>query len=241
MILNVVLTCSHDSMFPTMGTLIRWKGSINVFYNKQIIFGYYRDINKYIKAWIFLLNNQEEQIVTSIYRKHWATFAQFQVWMENEDLISSVKSHHDRCLSFLTLQGFKLRKRRITNEPTGGTGSCPHLIEAIPCEEPSCYDWRIVRLEECIPDNEKECGPGTQVPQVVCINSDGRLFSQLSVVCSLFIRQSWRFVAEMNEQTWLWFSVFLHFHKGLDVTGCLCFCSSIQNDKLCFELPGVFF
>ncbi|XP_061442295.1 thrombospondin type-1 domain-containing protein 7A isoform X3 [Rhineura floridana] len=70
-------------------------------------------------------------------------------------------------------KGFKLRKRRIANEPTGGTGNCPHLLEAIPCEEPSCYDWRIVRLEECIPDNEKECGPGTQVPQVICISSDG--------------------------------------------------------------------
>nr|XP_034985345.1 thrombospondin type-1 domain-containing protein 7A isoform X1 [Zootoca vivipara] len=70
-------------------------------------------------------------------------------------------------------KGFKLRKRRITNEPTGGTGNCPHLLEAIPCEEPSCFDWRIVRLEDCVPDNEKECGPGTQVPQFVCINSDG--------------------------------------------------------------------
>ena len=51
-------------------------------------------------------------------------------------------------------------------------GNCPHLVEAIPCEEPSCYDWLVVKLEECIPDNE-ECGPGTQIPQVQCINSDG--------------------------------------------------------------------
>ncbi|CAL8297260.1 unnamed protein product [Lota lota] len=70
-------------------------------------------------------------------------------------------------------KGFKLRKRRITNEPTGGTGNCPHLVEAIPCEEPSCYDWLLVKLEECLPDNDKECGPGTQIPQVQCVNSDG--------------------------------------------------------------------
>ncbi|MBZ3873498.1 Thrombospondin type-1 domain-containing protein 7A [Sciurus carolinensis] len=73
-------------------------------------------------------------------------------------------------------KGFKLRKRRITNEPTGGsggTGNCPHLLEAIPCEEPSCYDWKAVRLGDCEPDNGKECGPGTQVQEVVCINSDG--------------------------------------------------------------------
>ena len=70
--------------------------------------------------------------------------------------------------------GFKLRKRRIANEPTAGTGNCLHLVEAIPCDDPSCYDWLLVRLEECVPDNEKECGPGTQVPQVQCINSDGK-------------------------------------------------------------------
>lgn len=75
----------------------------------------------------------------------------------------------------MDISGFKLRKRRITNEPTGGTGNCPHLLEAIPCEEPSCYDWRIVGLEECVPDNEKPCGPGTQVPIVICVNSDGKM------------------------------------------------------------------
>ncbi|KYO26723.1 hypothetical protein Y1Q_0019191 [Alligator mississippiensis] len=80
---------------------------------------------------------------------------------------------HESCDDQQAKKGFKLRKRRITNEPTGGTGNCPHLLEAIPCEEPSCYDWRIVELEKCIPDNEKQCGPGTQVPVVVCINSDG--------------------------------------------------------------------
>ena len=69
--------------------------------------------------------------------------------------------------------GFKLRKRRIVNEPTGGTGSCPHLTEAIPCDEPSCSDWLVLKLEACLPDNQRACGPGTQVPQVQCINSDG--------------------------------------------------------------------
>lgn len=77
-------------------------------------------------------------------------------------------------ISFLLFPtGFKLRKRKIANEPTGGTGNCPHLVEAIPCEDPSCYDWLVVKLEECIPDNERECGPGTQIPQVQCVNSDG--------------------------------------------------------------------
>jgi len=69
--------------------------------------------------------------------------------------------------------GFKLRKRRIANEPTGGTGNCPHLVEAIPCEEPVCFDWLLAALEECVPDNERPCGPGTQNPRVQCVDSDG--------------------------------------------------------------------
>lgn len=79
----------------------------------------------------------------------------------------------ENCQDQSTKKGFKLRKRKIMNEPTGGTGNCPHLTEAIPCEEPSCYDWLLVKLEECVPDNDKVCGPGTQNPQVQCINSDG--------------------------------------------------------------------
>nr|XP_043908422.1 thrombospondin type-1 domain-containing protein 7A-like isoform X1 [Solea senegalensis] len=81
---------------------------------------------------------------------------------------------YENCQDQAAKKGFKLRKRRIVNELTGGTGNCPHLVEAIPCEDPSCYDWLVVKLEECIPDNERECGPGTQIPQVRCINSDGK-------------------------------------------------------------------
>ncbi|XP_067860093.1 thrombospondin type-1 domain-containing protein 7A-like isoform X1 [Heptranchias perlo] len=69
-------------------------------------------------------------------------------------------------------KGFKLRKRQIANEPTGGTGNCPHLIEAIPCDDPSCYSWQVVRLGECTPDNDSKCGPGIQTPEVQCVNSN---------------------------------------------------------------------
>ncbi|XP_041421849.1 thrombospondin type-1 domain-containing protein 7A isoform X2 [Xenopus laevis] len=79
----------------------------------------------------------------------------------------------ENCDDQQSKKGFKLRKRYVTNEPTGGTGNCAHLLEAIPCEEPSCYDWRLDKLEECIPDNGNNCGSGTQVPVVTCINSDG--------------------------------------------------------------------
>ncbi|MGH0170255.1 UNVERIFIED_CONTAM: hypothetical protein FKN15_058997, partial [Acipenser sinensis] len=80
---------------------------------------------------------------------------------------------YENCEDQVGKKGFKLRKRRIVNEPRGGTGNCPHLTEAIPCDEPTCYDWQLVKLGECLPDNEKKCGPGTQTPQVECVNSDG--------------------------------------------------------------------
>lgn len=61
----------------------------------------------------------------------------------------------------------------LINDPKGWSGNCPHLVEAIPCEDPSCFDWLVAKLDKCIPDNENECGPGTQIPQVQCVNSDG--------------------------------------------------------------------
>ncbi|XP_033935112.1 thrombospondin type-1 domain-containing protein 7A-like, partial [Pseudochaenichthys georgianus] len=79
----------------------------------------------------------------------------------------------ENCQDQAAKKGFKLRKRRVSNEPTGGTGTCAHLVEAVPCEEPGCYDWLVLRLEDCTPDNERECGAGTQIPHVQCVNSDG--------------------------------------------------------------------
>ncbi len=80
----------------------------------------------------------------------------------------------DDCLYALCrAAGFKLRKRQITNEPTGGPGNCPHLVEAVPCDEPSCYEWKLVSLDPCIPDDGRPCGPGAQLAQVQCVNSNG--------------------------------------------------------------------
>ncbi|XP_059920286.1 thrombospondin type-1 domain-containing protein 7A-like isoform X2 [Gadus macrocephalus] len=70
-------------------------------------------------------------------------------------------------------KGFKIRRRRVSNAPTGGPGSCPHLLEAVPCEDPRCHDWRLVSLDRCRPDDGKPCGPGAQTPQIQCVNSSG--------------------------------------------------------------------
>uniref|UniRef100_A0A3P9HMU2 Thrombospondin type-1 domain-containing protein 7A n=1 Tax=Oryzias latipes TaxID=8090 RepID=A0A3P9HMU2_ORYLA len=89
----------------------------------------------------------------------------------------------ENCQDQATKKGFKLRKRRIINEPTGGMGNCPHLVEAIPCDDPSCFEWLVVKLEECVPDNDRECGLGTQIPQVQCVNSEGEETQRREQLC----------------------------------------------------------
>uniref|UniRef100_A0A671R8R0 Thrombospondin type-1 domain-containing protein 7A n=1 Tax=Sinocyclocheilus anshuiensis TaxID=1608454 RepID=A0A671R8R0_9TELE len=79
----------------------------------------------------------------------------------------------ENCDERVVKKGFKFRRRTITNYPTGGEGNCPHLVEAIPCDDPSCFSWQLVKLEECIPEEDMDCGEGTQTPQVRCINSEG--------------------------------------------------------------------
>ncbi|KTG40293.1 hypothetical protein cypCar_00012960, partial [Cyprinus carpio] len=54
----------------------------------------------------------------------------------------------ENCNERVVKKGFKFRRRTITNNPTGGEGNCPHLVEAIPCDDPSCFSWQLVKLEE---------------------------------------------------------------------------------------------
>lgn len=75
--------------------------------------------------------------------------------------------------TYASVSGFKFRRRKITNFPTGGEGSCAHLVEATPCDEPSCFSWQLLRLEECLPTNDTDCGSGNQLPQSRCVDTDG--------------------------------------------------------------------
>uniref|UniRef100_A0A673GSM3 Thrombospondin type-1 domain-containing protein 7A-like n=1 Tax=Sinocyclocheilus rhinocerous TaxID=307959 RepID=A0A673GSM3_9TELE len=79
----------------------------------------------------------------------------------------------ENCDERVVKKGVKFRRRTITNYPTGGEGNCPHLVEVIPCDDPSCFSWQLVKLEECIPEEDMDCGEGTQTPQVRCIKSEG--------------------------------------------------------------------
>ncbi|KAG9328950.1 hypothetical protein JZ751_009127, partial [Albula glossodonta] len=74
----------------------------------------------------------------------------------------------ENCMDQAGKKGFKLRKRTVLNDPTGGAGNCPHLVEAIPCDEPSCYDWLVVRLEECAPVDRQLCRDAILPIPVAC-------------------------------------------------------------------------
>uniref|UniRef100_A0A3P8VNT9 Thrombospondin type-1 domain-containing protein 7A n=1 Tax=Cynoglossus semilaevis TaxID=244447 RepID=A0A3P8VNT9_CYNSE len=80
---------------------------------------------------------------------------------------------YENCQEQAAKKGFKLRKRSVVNAlMVSSMGSCPHLVEAIPCEEPSCYNWLVTRLQDCVPELVGGCGPAAQIPEVTCIDSD---------------------------------------------------------------------
>ena len=56
---------------------------------------------------------------------------------------------------------------------SGGTlGTCPHLTEFIPCEDPACYLWLVQQDGGCIP-TKSSCGPGSAVQNATCASAEG--------------------------------------------------------------------
>ncbi|NWI10449.1 THS7B protein, partial [Crypturellus soui] len=68
-------------------------------------------------------------------------------------------------------RGFRMRYRRVIADPVGTLASCPHLTEALPCEDPVCYEW-VVSEGVCVTDHGK-CGLGHRVLKAVCKNYRG--------------------------------------------------------------------
>ena len=52
--------------------------------------------------------------------------------------------------------------------------TCPHLVESIPCEDPTCYLWQVQQEERCVP-TQKACGPGSAVQNVTCVRAEGNV------------------------------------------------------------------
>ncbi|XP_067891134.1 thrombospondin type-1 domain-containing protein 7B isoform X2 [Heterodontus francisci] len=72
-------------------------------------------------------------------------------------------------------KGFKMRRRHVVREPTGNAGRCPHLVEAIHCEEPVCYHWHLLEESRCVAENNRTCGRGTYNQIILCKNNQGEV------------------------------------------------------------------
>ncbi|KAM5279638.1 thrombospondin type-1 domain-containing protein 7B [Ctenodactylus gundi] len=78
---------------------------------------------------------------------------------------------HDSCRDPQGRKGFRMRRRHVLMESTGPKGLCPHLLESVPCEDPTCYRWQASE-GICIPDHGK-CGMGHRILKAVCQDERG--------------------------------------------------------------------
>ncbi|KAG7464148.1 hypothetical protein MATL_G00184190 [Megalops atlanticus] len=79
---------------------------------------------------------------------------------------------HDNCMDPQGRKGFRQRRRLVLREPTGTSQSCPHLTESMPCEDPTCFLWRVTEEQPCTPKKEP-CGPGTRNQSAICVHAQG--------------------------------------------------------------------
>ncbi|CAH2305417.1 thrombospondin type-1 domain-containing 7B [Pelobates cultripes] len=79
---------------------------------------------------------------------------------------------YENCLDYQGRKGLKLRRRHVIVESTGDSGSCPHLVESIPCDDPVCYKWAVSGELHCVPENG-ECGHGRYQVNTSCQDENG--------------------------------------------------------------------
>ncbi|XP_063067955.1 thrombospondin type-1 domain-containing protein 7B-like [Engraulis encrasicolus] len=80
---------------------------------------------------------------------------------------------HDDCSEVPGKRGFHVRKRSVLGGTTDITENCPHLTEAMPCDEPiSCFSWRVTSQGPCTP-LDGLCSNGTQQQTVECMTASG--------------------------------------------------------------------
>nr|XP_015213731.1 PREDICTED: thrombospondin type-1 domain-containing protein 7B isoform X1 [Lepisosteus oculatus]XP_015213732.1 PREDICTED: thrombospondin type-1 domain-containing protein 7B isoform X1 [Lepisosteus oculatus] len=79
---------------------------------------------------------------------------------------------YENCLEPIGRRGFRQRWRRVLRDPSGTFGSCPHLVESVPCEDPACFWWHEVEKGLCVP-SEGTCGPGIRAQKLLCQDSQG--------------------------------------------------------------------
>ncbi|XP_034041977.1 thrombospondin type-1 domain-containing protein 7B [Thalassophryne amazonica] len=79
---------------------------------------------------------------------------------------------HDNCNESQGRKGFRQRRREVLWESSSPSETCPHLVESIPCDNPTCYLWQVQPEGRCIP-NKSSCGSGTAIHNVTCVNAEG--------------------------------------------------------------------
>uniref|UniRef100_A0A674ML26 Thrombospondin type-1 domain-containing protein 7A n=1 Tax=Takifugu rubripes TaxID=31033 RepID=A0A674ML26_TAKRU len=80
---------------------------------------------------------------------------------------------YDNCKDAEGKKGFRQRRREVLWESSSPLETHPHLVESIPCEDPTCYLWQA-NEEPCIPTNGS-CGSGTAIQNVSCVNTEGKV------------------------------------------------------------------
>ncbi|XP_029315244.1 thrombospondin type-1 domain-containing protein 7B isoform X2 [Cottoperca gobio] len=79
---------------------------------------------------------------------------------------------HDNCKEPQGKKGFRQKRREVLWESSSPPETCPHLVESIPCDDPTCYLWQVQQEERCIP-TKSSCGPGTTAQNVTCVSAEG--------------------------------------------------------------------
>ncbi|XP_047227142.1 thrombospondin type-1 domain-containing protein 7B isoform X3 [Girardinichthys multiradiatus] len=125
---------------------------------------YRKEVSRPVNAW--LCDGDDPPLAVqncSIRCQHQCLLSQWSLWSA---------CLHENCKERQGRKGFRQRKREVLWESSNTLGTCPHLMEFIPCEDPACYLWQIQQKEKCISTNSS-CGPGTAVQNVTCVNTEG--------------------------------------------------------------------
>ncbi|KAK2874094.1 hypothetical protein Q8A67_021247 [Cirrhinus molitorella] len=79
---------------------------------------------------------------------------------------------HDNCLEPQGRRGFRMRTRSVITESLVESDSCPHVSEAMICDDPVCFMWSVTSHGPCVPQNGS-CGPGFQEQALECLSATG--------------------------------------------------------------------
>ncbi|POI36229.1 hypothetical protein CIB84_000018 [Bambusicola thoracicus] len=95
-------------------------------------------------------------------------------------------------------RGFRMRQRHVIVDPVGTLAGCPHLVESIPCEDPTCYEW-IVSAGICVADHGK-CGPGKHILKTVCKSKKGSAQTEIHYSHSSIDRADTEILLEFKQR-----------------------------------------